>query len=127
MFASAALLISLAVAAVATPLAHTPIRRANDTATVQFTPYNSASCQNANTESATRAKTFVVTAAHCVTPGYSFVSYIEQANHMATVEPCTFTMFPQANCAGTGVSANLTESSQCETVSGQSFRLDCKV
>ncbi|EIW80496.1 hypothetical protein CONPUDRAFT_166004 [Coniophora puteana RWD-64-598 SS2] len=142
MLASAALVLSVALAAVATPVTTTVTispstttsapssSPTSDPAEVHFIPYKYEGCrQTQNPKDQTgQATSYNVTTGHCFAPGYIFTSYFQQANHLAATGPCSLSIFPEANCTGTGVGAKLAEEPTCMadmSTAGQSFRLDC--
>ena len=74
----------------------------------------------------TLPQSYNATTGHCITPPYTFTSYVEAANDLA-LGPCALSLFPEPNCEGQGVAATLTSYYNCvpSAPTSQSFQLFC--
>ncbi|EIW75111.1 hypothetical protein CONPUDRAFT_140112 [Coniophora puteana RWD-64-598 SS2] len=127
MLATLALVLSTAFFATASPLEAVQAR--DEPATVNFTPYEYVGCrQSQDPYDPATPSTYNVTSGSCITPPYTFQSYVEEANSLAANGPCSLSLFPEPNCQGQGVGATLTTYYTCQTGDndgGASFILEC--
>ncbi|KAI9701424.1 MAG: hypothetical protein M1820_006515 [Bogoriella megaspora] len=127
MFRLDQILLSIAVAIAAVNAA--PLEPRQDPATVNIAPYAVVGCRmSENPHSGLTPTDYnVTTGSGCITPSYSFSSYVESANDLAANGPCALSLFTGPGCTGTSSAATLTTFAECIPNGGpwQSLELVC--